>query len=362
MPADNLQPLLDQLLLLVTDTERFHAAQAHRGGQDQTARAVSAVLDEFRSTVNGVRNQVVAASQRYVVAFVGAGNVGKSTLLNCLFGADLAPRRNGPCTACPVEFHFGETYSASVEFLQSLRKPVYHCECSEDIHRRLTELADSDGAQSSESIRRVSVTAPLELLRDNGLVIADTPGFGAAQTDGAEGSHEEALRRYLERDVAQVFWVVLAEQGITKREIGFQKSVFGTRCHDVVVTGSEDYDVADRDRFRKRFAPLFDSIPPTFHFVSGRTGLGVDKLAGRIATLDGRLGAALDQLTSLARDLRDWVAQYRANHPYLRLTFWNPASWAHWDRSFHGHELTGILKLDCEFASTPPLRDSTNDL
>lgn len=346
MPADNLQPLLDQLLLLVTDTESFHAAQGERGGRDQTARAVSAVLAEFRSMVNGIRNRVIAASQQYVVAFVGEGNVGKSTLLNRLFDADLAPRRNGPCTACPVEFLFGEAYTLSVEYFQSLRKPIYNCECSEDIHSRLTELADSNGAQSSESIRRVSVTAPLAVLRYNGLVIADTPGFGAAQTDGAEGSHEEALRRYLEKDVAQVFWVVLAEQGITKREIEFHKSLFRTRCQDVVVTGSEDYDATDRDRFRKRFTPLFDSIPPMFHFVSGKTGLGIDELAKRITTLDGRLGAATDQLANLAQDLREWVTQYRSNHPYLRLTFWNPATWANWACNFHGHKLTGILSLD----------------
>jgi len=362
MPADNLQPLLDQLLLLVTDTERFHLTLAQRGGHDKASRAVLAVLAEFRAMVNGVRNRVMAASQQYVVAFVGAGNVGKSTLLNRLLNADLAPRRNGPCTACPVEFRFGESYSASVEFIQSLKKPVYHCESSEDIHRRLTELADSEGAQSSENIRRISVTAPLALLRNNGLVIADTPGFGAAQTNGAEGSHEEALKRYLERDVAQVFWIVLAEQGITKREIEFQRSMFATRCHDIVVTGSEEFNAVEQDRFRKRFAPLFDAIPPTFHFVSGRTGLGVDELAKRIGTLDGRLIAAFDQLKSLAQDLRAWVEQYRVNSPYLRLTFWNPASWADWDHNFNGHELTRILTMDCSRSLPHPrLGDLTND-
>lgn len=363
MPADNLGPLLDRMLLLVTDTERFQMALGQRPGYDQTSRAVLAVLAEFRSTLNGVRNRVMAASQQYVVAFVGAGNVGKSTLLNRLFEADLAPRRNGPCTACPVEFRFGGSYSASVEFMQSLKKPVYHCACSEDIHSRLIELADSNGSQSSESIRRVCVTAPLELLRNNGLVIADTPGFGAAQLDGAEGSHEKALKRYLERDVAQVFWIVLAEQGITKREIEFQKSVFGSRCNDIVVTGCEEYDSADRDRFRKRFSPLFDAIPPMFHFVSGKTGLGVDDLSKRIATLDGRLGAAIDQLTSLAQDLRAWVEQYRLNHPYSHLTFWNPASWADWEHNFNGHHLTRILKIDGESSlRVSPLGDSNDDL
>lgn len=346
MPAVSQEHLLDRLLLLVTDTERFHVAQTLRSQDEQSTRAILAVLKEFRTMLNGVRNRVIAASEQYVVAFVGAGNVGKSTLLNRLFGADLAPRRNGPCTACPVEFRFGDEFCASVEFMQSLRKPIYRCDCVEDIHRRLSELADSDGAQSSESIRRVCVTAPLPLLRNNGLVIADTPGFGAAQMPGAEGAHEKALKRYLERDVAQVFWIVLAEQGITKREIEFQKNVFGTRCNDIVVTGCEDYESRDRERFRKRFTSFFDTVPPTFHFVSGRTGLGVDELAMRISTLDGRLGAAFDQVKSFALDLRNWVNQYKTNHPYLRLTLWNPASWADWEHKFNDHELTSILNLD----------------
>jgi GTP-binding protein EngB required for normal cell division len=346
MPADNLEHLLDRLLLLVTDTERFHTAIATRTVHEQSSNAVLAVLTEFRAMLNGIRNRVRAAAQQYVVAFVGAGNVGKSTLLNRLFGLDLAPRRNRPCTACPVEFRFGDDLSASVEYIQSLRKPVYRCDCVEDIHRRLTELADSDGSQSSESIRRICVTVPLPLLHNNGLVIADTPGFGAAQLQGAEGSHEKALKRYLEREVAQVFWIVLAEQGITKREIEFQKNVFGTRCNDIVVTGCENYESNDCERFRKRFISLFDARPPTFHFVSGKTGLGVDELAKRISSIDGRMGAAIDQIKSLALDLRNWVDQYKANHPYLHLTFWNQASWADWRNNFNGHELTGILNLD----------------
>ena len=343
MRADNFRPLLDQLLLLVTETERFHSFQVQKNGLTQPSRAVLAVLGEFRLVVNAVRNRVIAATERYVVAFVGAGNVGKSTLLNRLFDVDLAPRRNGPCTACPVEFLFGHTYTASVDFFQSLKRPFYECENPADIHQRLIDLADSDGAGSSENIRRVIVTAPLEILRNNSLVIADTPGFGAAQTDGAEGSHEGALKRYLETDVAQIFWVVLAEQGITKQEIEYYKKIFGTRCNDIVVTGSDTYEKQDQDRFRKRFVPLFDSIPPTFHFVSGKTGRGVENLAGRIATLDGRFEAAFDQVEMLAKELRDWVDQLRVSSPHLIMTFWNPASWANWVRIFGDHNLTKIL-------------------
>lgn len=343
MPAADLLPVIDQLLLLVCDSERFHGAAA---GNSSAHGSILAVLAEFRLLVNGIRNRVLTASQRYVVAFVGAGNVGKSTLLNRLLGAELAPRRNGPCTACPVEFSYGDQHTVAVEYFQSLRKPTYQCLHAEDVHRCLAQLADSDGAQASESIRRISVTVPLDLLRNNGLVIADTPGFGAAQTNGAERSHQEALKRYLERDVAQVMWVVLAEQGITRTEADFHRLVFGSICHDLLVTGSEDYNETDQSRFRKRFATLFHAMPPAFRFVSGRTGLGVDELKMRIASIDGRLTSAEDVLASIAKDLRAWVIQNREAHPYQRPVFWNPTTWAQWRQTFPLDVLTDILTFE----------------
>jgi GTP-binding protein EngB required for normal cell division len=343
MHAPSLLPLVDHLLLLVSDSERFHTAVA---GRSPAQEAIRAVLSEFRLAVNEIRNRLLSASDRYVVAFVGAGNVGKSTLLNRLLGADLAPRRNGPCTACPVEFQYGEQQTVSVEYLQSMRRPHYACADYEDIHHCLSSLADSDGSQASESIKRVSVAVPLELLKNNGLIIADTPGFGAAQTDGAEGSHQEALTRYLEREVAQVLWVVLAEQGITKREADFHRTVFGSLCHDIVVTGSEDYSEGDKARFRKRFSSLFDSIPPAFHFVSGKTGSGVDDLSMRIASIDGRLTSAEEKMAGIANDLRVWVNQHRSANPYQRLAVWNPATWALWMERFHEHALAATLAFD----------------
>jgi len=341
--AARLLPLIDGLLLLVSDSERYHAATANHTATHESIRAI---LGQYRLAVNSIRNRVVAASNRYVVAFVGAGNVGKSTLLNRLLGADLAPRRNGPCTACPVEFLYGEQPTVAVEYFQSLKKPFYQCDTIDEVRARITDLADSDGGQSSESIRRVSVTVPLDLLRNNGLIIADTPGFGAAQTDGAEGSHQDALKRYLERDVAEILWIVLAEQGITKREVDFYKNVFGSLCHDVIVTGSENYSDGDQTRFRKHFSRFFDSIPPAFHFVSGRTGMGVDDFSLRIASIDARLGSAEDTLANISRDLRAWLLQYRATNPHPRFTFWSPSTWAHWSRQFDCNALTQILAFD----------------
>ena len=343
MLAPSLLPLIDGTLLLISDSERFHAASGDHSAAMQSLRAV---LSEFRLQVNSIRKRVAAASQRYVVAFVGAGNVGKSTLLNRLFGLELAPRRNGPCTACPVEFRYGDQFTIAVEYYQSMRQPKYLCASAEELQRRLITLADSDGAQSSDSITRLSVTAPLPILNDNGLVIADTPGFGAAQTHGAEGSHQQALQRYLDKDVSQVLWVVLAEQGITKTEEDFHNTFFRSRCQDVIVTGSEDYSDDERGRFRKRFSGLFDTIPPDFHFVSGRTGLGIDQLSLRIASIDGRLASAEEKLLSVAADFRAWVLRHRDEHPYHRFRLWNPTTWAQWNQEFQEHALYSLLSIE----------------
>lgn len=343
MHADDLLPLIDSLLLLISESERFQVATAFKSSNCQS---IGIVLAQFRTSVNSIRKRVVAASQRYVVAFVGAGNVGKSTLLNRLLGTELSPRRNGPCTACPVEFRYGENYTVAVDYLQSIKKPTYACATVDEVQQCLVALAGSEGGKSSENIRRVSVSAPLGLLQNNGLVIADTPGFGAAQTDGAEGSHQEALTRYLERDVAQVLWVVLAEQGITKREADYYRQFFSSFCNDIIVTGSEDFSDDDKSRFRKKFLLRSESIPPEFHFVSGKTGLGVDELSQRIVSIDGRLTSAEAKLESDAADLRAWLVQHREANPYQRFQLWSPAAWAQWAQQFQSHAISSVLAPD----------------
>jgi GTP-binding protein EngB required for normal cell division len=294
--------------------------------------------------LNEIRRRVKAASKRYVVAVVGLTNVGKSTLLNALFGVDLAPRRNGPCTAAPIEFVYGDSYQVNVEHYNSFTHPHFPCATVEAVHERLTALADDSGAERSKSIKRVEVTAPLEILK-YGLVIADTPGFGAAQIEGAEGSHEDALKKYLIDKVSQVFWVVLGEQGIGKREMEFRDAMFAQICGDVIVTRCDDWDDKDKSRFRQRFAQLFNRIPQ-FHFTSGKLGIkaqkendiklleqaGIPAIHERISALgnkEGRLQTIQDSILGLCEDLILWWKDYINENRYLQ-PLWNPIALNNW--------------------------------
>ena len=66
--------------------------------------------------------------------------------------------------------------------------------------------------------------------------------------------------------------MVLADEGIGEREMSFCDAFFAEVCDDVVVTGSEDWEPHDRDRFRRRYADSFGARMPRFHFVSGLKG------------------------------------------------------------------------------------------
>lgn len=344
---------VDELLMLVRESADFQA--------DDDVRSV---LLEASRAIATIRRRLAIVSDRYIVAVVGLTNVGKSTLLNALLGAELAPRRNGPCTAAPLEFAHGDSLRVTVYHQRSLTRPTWGCQDIEAIHDRLAAVADDAGDSASREVRKVVVESPIPLLT-NGLVIADTPGFGAAQSAGAAGSHEAALKKYLEDDVSQVFWVVLAEQGIGKREKLFHDAFFGEVCDDIVVTGCDDWEAYDKERFRRRFADAFQSRMPRFHFVSGLQGMrarqaadsagleaaGITLLETRIRELidcAGRIAAIQDTLLQLATDLRCWLCDYRDARRGRLKSWWRPDSWSRWSACMPDNAIKNRLSNELE--------------
>ena len=331
----DLLALVDEFLMLMSDSADYHRRPEVKG-----------ILGEARGQLVNIRKRLLLEGKRYVVAVVGLTNVGKSTLLNALLGQELAPRRNRPCTAAPIEFVYDDMLRVTAYHQQSLKRPTWPCASYDQVHERLDQMADDSGAEASRNLKKVEVHVPLPLLC-RGLVFADTPGFGAAQAGDAAGTHEEALKDYLKKEVSQVFWVVLAEQGIGKREKSFHDQFFADVCDDVVVTGSEDWDPMDRQRFQRRFAQSFGQRLPAFHFVSGKEGgkarqaedmeglerFGIAALERRIQELSDPAGrdAALEQaLKQLAEDINFWMGEFRDDRGLPLRGRWRPDRWSYW--------------------------------
>lgn len=353
MKSPGLSIVLDEFLMLANESVDY-----------QRAAEVKIILREAVRNLVSLRRRAMMSMDRYHVGVVGLTNVGKTTLLNALLGNEFAPRRNGPCTAAPIEFVFGDSISVTAYYKEGLRRPKWQCDGPIEIHRHLTSLADEENCATSSRISRVVVSLPNPLLA-NGLVIADTPGFGAVQVGESAGSHEASLKEYLRRDISHVFWVVLAEQGIGNREKRFHDDFFSEVCDDVVVTGCDDWDNNDCIRFRRRFAGFFGNRMPAFHFVSGLQGLlarksqdqnglesaGISALENRIRELavpDGREKTVRAQLVQLTQDIAWWLSEYRDDNGRPLQIWWRPDSWARFKSVSHADSLALTLQDNLE--------------
>ena len=352
LPNDYAQ-LIDEMALLLQESKLYHAKKQRLTDTRTSALSLSdldSLLLDALGKLQHLRKRVQASTDRVVVTFVGLGNVGKSTLLNALLGSDIAPRRNGPCTAAPIEFCYGSSIRVVSIHAGKLERRQQYPNDYAALRDCLSQLADEEEMAGSARPTRVEVQLPLPLLQ-SGLVIADTPGFGSAQHGDANGSHDAALREYLLTEATQVFWVVLAEQGIGKSEKAMYDSMFAEVCDDVLVTGSEDWDADERKRFRDRFKPLLSSgsskKSPLFHFVSGLRGLdarkqgdvdalelaGIPSLEARVRQMaegPGRVAAANAGLLQLAEDLRYWLLAIRDAQGRRIDPWWRRDSFSRW--------------------------------
>lgn len=293
MNAEELLRFADELWLGCSESADYH-------------RAVPEVRDVWlqATKVMGLIRRRATVRGRSIIAFVGATNVGKSTLLNRLLRDELAPRRNGPCTAIPIVFEHHEEREVRISYRGDFRPLVMSCRDAASIR----EALEAQGTRTERNMmERMTARLPHFLLR--WMTIVDTPGFGAVQHDEAAGTHEQALLDYLADGAAHVVWVAQAEQGIGAREMEFYREHLANICDDIVFTHCEDWSDRDAARYADRFLPAFGRERPRLHFTSAVEGMGIDLLREHlIRQADGsrRIGRLVEAIKHLAGALDGW--------------------------------------------------------
>ena len=262
------------------------------------------------------------SSKSFVVAFTGLTNVGKSTIMNALLGANLASRSNRPWSSAPVEYVYGDELGATVIFERSITRYMKNCGSVEELFELIVRSASETGDLAQRGVKKMTVRLPFNILKD-GLVIVDTPGFGAAQLGDRKGEHERVLLEYLPK-ADQVFWIISSEQGITANEMAFHEHYMKDVCDDVIVNLFDEYSDNDIKRFLGRFGGKV-SITTRWHFVSALYALkaktdgdssgldesGIKNLEERLwqlASADKRRGSIERDILRLCDDIGSYVS------------------------------------------------------
>ena len=216
---------------------------------------------------------------RFTLSFVGLTNTGKSTLIQALFGHPLAPVRNGPATAIPVEYDWAPQWCMTVIPTVGMTTRDDYL-CTEALLKALEVRVLAPEGRKVSGIEKVIAHGPLPLLID-GLVLADTPGFGAADpdsdatpalegtaTEALVGTHDDVLVKYLMSDhVDQVFYCVSGRNAhISPLEVEFYKRIQEKVSH-VIITKAGEFDRAAAEEYRIRYQPVFNR---PFIFVEAR--------------------------------------------------------------------------------------------
>ena len=314
-----MEQVISTFLHLLDDTESFIKRSPGRFRTDDLER----FLGDFRTKrVNPLYQRLKRLeSPRYVMSMVGLTNVGKSTLAHALLGHPVAPRRNGPATAIPVEYEYShewllKTHSSGA---QQIRKRPYESaiELSKALEAKVFNEPRGHSA-ADEGIERIIVRGPMDLLKE-GIVFADTPGFGAAQTDANGPSHEQALLDYLKGHVHEVMFCVSGSNAMVS---GSEEQFFRAiqeLCSTVIVTKwNSDPQVRAREieKYREKFSDLFPYCGFMFveakWAIEGRERASIEDLNALIrerATRENRINAIRDQVVSAWDDLQELMRE-----------------------------------------------------
>ena len=213
-----------------------------------------------------------AIKKQYRIALIGLTNVGKSTLMQALLGSDVAPAANGPTTGIPTWYEHHEGWGLEFDSARGdLRTERKHCADAQAVSKELKQRTNSKGA--IDLFKQIRVRGPMPIL-SNGLCLADTPGFGAAQEGATEHEHTRALAGFLGTEIDRVYFCISAGSDswrVSEVELATFKAAAGV-CNDIdIVINKWTGTIEDQDEYRAKYQSSFPGA--RFVFVNARRAL-----------------------------------------------------------------------------------------
>lgn len=306
--------VVDAFIHLLHDTENCLSHDRNK--------ALIEFLRDFRiKRINPIHKRLDRMdSGRYVLSMVGLTNVGKSTLAQALLKYPVAPRRNGPATSIPVEYEHGPEWLMKTCSLETRSVQTERFGSPQALAQALERRVFDVSQDQADKIERVLVRGPMDSI-EGGLVFADTPGFGAAQSGDAQVNHQAKLTEYVHQHVHEVLFCVSGANCTVKtEEVAFFQAI-QELCSTVVVTkwdGEPEVREREIQAYKTKFAHLFPLCG--FIFIEAKWAIegqtkgtpgkleesGVNDLNTFIrerANIEGRRAALLQQLLDARQDL-----------------------------------------------------------
>jgi small GTP-binding protein len=188
---------------------------------DQHARALHALEATAK-----VAELAVERSRPVRVAIVGEFNAGKSTFINAVIGADVAPTGVLPTTATLHHLRYAPDPFARIQF---------HADAPTDVKERIVPSSELRGALKAidtSHVKRVEILQPIASLTR--VEILDTPGFNAP-----DARHTAAARSAFEEADA-VIWLLDAGQPLKQSERRILEEAKATRLPLQILVNKAD--------------------------------------------------------------------------------------------------------------------------
>lgn len=149
-----------------------------------------------------------------VIPFLGTQGMGKSTLINALFGEDVLPNEADETTCIPVEIKYGEEDISEIYFRNGEKNRIIGDKGA------LSQYVDNNYNHGNEkNVSHIVLFRPYEILK-TGIVIVDLPGVGSLTKN-----NEETTKKYIEK-LSAAFFVISTSPPILLSEAKFIKTVW----------------------------------------------------------------------------------------------------------------------------------------